>query len=131
VGYVLHELGFHDSDIFEKRRSIRYAADLLAELQTPAGDLLSPGVVLNLGVGGALLELPRSLSADRELVLSLAPQAGMGNTRLILLAYLLRVRPNPDRSSGYLGHVRFQEMTRSQTRLLGQHLIALLRAASS
>ena len=130
VGYVLHELGFEDSDVFEKRRSIRFPADLLAELQAPTGDLLSPAVVQNLGVGGALIEIPRSVQADREVVLSLAPQPGMGPNRLNLLSHLLRVRPNPDRKSGYLGHVRFQEMTRSQTRHLGQHLITLLKAAS-
>jgi len=130
VGYVLHELGFEDSDVFEKRRNIRFPADLLAEVQSPQGDLLSNGVVINLGVGGALVEMQKSVTADREVVLSIAPQAGMGPSRLNLLSTLLRVRSNPDRKNSHLGHIRFQAMTKAQTRHLGQHLINLLRAAS-
>lgn len=124
VGYVLQELGFEDSDVFCKRRNIRLPAELQAEVRTPQGEMLSSGVVINLGVGGALVEMQRSLSGDREIVLALrAPDVA-------LPAWLLRVRPSPDRKSSHLGHIRFQEMTKAQTRHLGQHLISLLRAAS-
>ncbi len=124
VGYVLRELGFEDSDVFQKRRTIRLPAELQAEVRSPQGDVLSSGVVINLGVGGALVEMPRSVPGDREIVLSLLGPA------VDLPAWVLRVRPSPDRKSSYLAHIRFQEMTKAQTRHLGQHLISLLRAAS-
>ncbi|MCA9793750.1 MAG: PilZ domain-containing protein [Candidatus Eremiobacteraeota bacterium] len=120
VKYVLEGLGFDESKTFQRRKHIR------AEASIPARVLSEPrqkGRVLNIGMGGALLETDTPLVPEDRILLevcqwrilpALAVEAGVLQTR-------------QEKSGGpYLSSLLFLEMEPEQVKLLGNYVIHLI-----
>ncbi len=127
VRLVLQELGFDESRVYQKRKFIRANASIPARLEAPDKSQLNCRVV-NLGVGGALVELNEEFPRDTRL------QLDMSLWRILPTLSLpgLVVDSRRDAETGLvLSGLRFGELNPQQVELLGKYVVYLLNQTAS
>ncbi len=125
VKFLLKELGFDERAIYTRRKAIRAPASITGEMRD--GQTTIPGTILNLGVGGALVQSANSYAPGSSLRLRVGPYKRF--KPLDLEGTIISTRKQ-DESEGYLTSIRFGSVTPSQVRLLGDYVIDLLRDAT-
>ncbi len=123
VRLVLQELGFDESRVYQRRKFIRANASIPARLEAPNKSQLTARVV-NLGVGGALLEVNEEFPRDTPVELDMSlwrilPALSLGGV-------VLDSRRDPE-SGLVLTGMRFGEMNPQQVELLGKYVVYLLQ----
>ncbi|MEW6281387.1 MAG: PilZ domain-containing protein [Candidatus Eremiobacterota bacterium] len=128
VRLVLQELGFDDVQrVFQRRKFIRADASIPARLYPPNSSQLSARVV-NMGVGGALMEtaeeFPNGTSVTLEVSLwRILPTLSLSARTL---------QPRRDQDNGLvLTGLEFSELGPEQVDLLGKYVVYLLNQSAS
>lgn len=123
VKLMLQELGFDDSKVYTRRKFIRANASIPARLEAPNKSQLQARVV-NLGVGGALIEMDEEF--PRDTVVNLDMSLWRILPALSLPAVVVGARREPDNGNVLCG-VRFDELNPNQVELLGKYVVYLLQ----
>jgi c-di-GMP-binding flagellar brake protein YcgR len=123
VKVILRELGFDAVSIFQRRKARRVVAMLNVLLRRPGRGGLNARV-LNLGVGGALLQTLDPFERGQVLTMDLGPVKGL--SVLSVSAEVLTCRYEPRSQSWFCG-VRFQGLADRQLDLLSRYLVHLLK----
>ncbi len=127
VKVILREMGFDAASIFQRRKARRVVAMLTVQLRRPGGAVMNARV-LNLGVGGALLQIADPLDRGQTLLMDLGPVKGL--PVLPVSAEVLTCRYEPRSESWFCG-VRFRNLSDRQLDLLSRYLIHLLKDSSA
>lgn len=127
VRLVLQELGFDESRVYQRRKFIRANASIPARLEAPNRSQL-PARVVNLGVGGALLEVNEEFPRDTQVTLDMSLWRILPT--LSLPGSILDSRRDPE-SGLVLSGMRFSELNPQQIELLGKYVVYLLQNTES
>ncbi len=122
LAQMLSELGFLENLLYRRRRKRRVKARLQVEVNTKTQE--HEGVVLNIGVGGVLLECKQEL-ASSTLTLTIGP-AG----RLYALTVAGEVRHRQQVEDGWQYGVRFLHLNPDQVKLVGKYVLEQLKEES-
>lgn len=127
VRYVLTELGFDEARTYQRRRHIRVDGSIPARLFQGEESLVPDARVVNLGIGGALVEtrneVPKGIDADLEISLwRILPT-------LCLSGAILDVRQEPG-TGFFLVSIQFGALQADQIKLLGNYIINLINQTS-
>ncbi len=117
VKHVLEQLGFDESKTFQKREHIRVESSIPCRVM---GAAEGKGRIVNIGIGGALVELEQPLEEEQQLELE------MCLWRILPILNLnSRVRQVRQDSPGgaYLHGVIFEAPTPADVKLLGNYVI--------
>lgn len=125
VKVILRELGFDEKSIFQRRRQRRAVAMLPAHVDRGTGRVAAR--VLNLGVGGALLQAEDFLDKGQRLTLEIGPALGL--PILVARAEVVNCRYEPQSRSWFAG-LRFRDLGGRQLDLLSRYLVNLLGSAA-
>ncbi len=123
VDHLLDAFGFSEESVFERRKFIRVQAGLPGVLVMRSGETLQ-GMVLNLGLQGALLDISRAIPLGVPLTVRLGPEKKL--EQLKLAAKVRHCRPSAHQGKWQNGVV-FTELDPDKTRLLGEYIIYLIR----
>lgn len=127
VRYLLQELGFDESRIYQRRQYIRVDASIPARM-LEGSRCLAEGRLVNLGIGGALLESSLSLTKGSALTLEMSLWRILPTLRLPVT--VLGTTPEPD-SELVLNSLQFGTMDGMQIKILGNYIINMINQASS
>ncbi len=119
IPVALKELGLDPSAPRQRRKLMRVPANLPVDLKLASGKT-GRGRLLNLSVGGALIESGERLTRHAEMQLSIGPWNGMAAMRLVGTV----VSSNSEGVS-----LRFNHVAEDQRKLLGKYLTGLVRSA--
>ncbi len=123
LAQMLSELGFLENLLYSRRRKRRVKARLQVGVNAKAQEL--EGIILNIGVGGVLLECKQELASDAPLTLSIGP-AG----RLYALTVAGEVRHCQTGEGGWQYGIRFLHLNPDQVKLLGKYVLEQLKEES-
>ena len=124
---VLNKIGMQ-SKVFNQRKYTRAVANLPIEVELVTKEKVA-GVALDLGLGGALLGANRPMTPTTKVNLLLGP---LGNhERLELRCELISSRPDEEGGNGWIHSVKFNEISTTQTKLLGRYVVDLLKSGGS
>ncbi|MEW6279906.1 MAG: PilZ domain-containing protein, partial [Candidatus Eremiobacterota bacterium] len=126
VKFLLKELGFDERAIYTRRKAIRAPSSISAEMRDEKGDTI-PGMVVNVGVGGALFQSQNAFGPGTNIRMKIGPYRRF--KPLELTGTIISTRKQ-DETDGYLTSVRFGATTPGQVRLLGDYVIDLLKSAA-
>lgn len=121
IKYLLKQLGFSKDLIHQKRKSVRADCFVPADVVYAAGKALK-GRLYNLGVGGALVEVPGGLEKGTAVELRIGPFEDL--PRFAINGVVATGRQE---ARNHLHGVEFQNVTDGQVVRLGQYLFFLLR----
>lgn len=124
VKFVLEELGFDESRTFQKRKFIRAEGTIPARLHDTE---VTKGRVLNLGLGGALLESPQPMEVGHEVDLEICLWRIL--PALSLRCQVLQTRQEHP-GGPYLHSLLFMGLDADQVKLLGNYVIYLINQTS-
>ena len=82
VKSTLQKLGFKPGKIKEQRKHIRVRSEARATLSSTAGDELTEGTLLNLGIGGALVKMETPIPQSVKVILSVDPVGAVSPLRM-------------------------------------------------
>lgn len=125
VKVILRELGFDERSIFQRRKARRAVAMLPAQVGR-VGPRQLPARVLNLGVGGTLLQSDDRFDKGQEMTLDIGPALGL--PVLIVAGEVVTCRYEPQ-SQSWLEGVRFRSMDQKQLDLLTRYIVNLLKGS--
>lgn len=122
VSQLLTAVGFNEEAVYQRRTAIRASADLEVTLRGEGEEMLA-GRLLDLGVGGALVQVSQEVQMGTRYALVVGPLKNLEAMRLD--GEVVRVDcPEPgDRFN--LG-LRFLATTSAQVRQLGNYVVELL-----
>ncbi|HXE73059.1 MAG TPA: PilZ domain-containing protein [Candidatus Nitrosotenuis sp.] len=125
VKFVLRNLGFDERAIYQKRKNIRAATSLPCHMELTSGK--TEGRVVNLGVGGALVQSDYELPTGGRILLRIGPWQ-----RLPALELGGQVRSGRFVPEGqvWLHGVRFINLSPAQVEVLGRYVITILREST-
>ncbi|MEW6284458.1 MAG: PilZ domain-containing protein, partial [Candidatus Eremiobacterota bacterium] len=118
---LLTELGFRESVLYQRRRRKRVEARMAVELDDLADGSL--GTVLNMGVGGVLVECEREFPEGSILCISVGPL----ERRLSQFKVPAQVRYRRKSEQGWQYGLRFEHLNPDQVKLLGKYVLEFLR----
>lgn len=124
VRFLLKELGFDERAIYSRRKAIRADSRITGKMINDQGETIQ-GLVVNLGVGGALFESGKAFGPGNEVRLHLGPDKRL--PALDLAATVISTRKSDD---GHLSSLRFIGPERRQVKVLGDYVIKLLDDAT-
>lgn len=124
VSQLLTAVGFNEEAVYQRRTAVRAAADLPVALRGPGEEMLA-GRLLDLGVGGALVQVTRQVALGDRYTLVLGPHKNLETVRLD--GEVVRV-DSPDPGDRFNLGLRFIGPGNSQVRLLGNYVMELLSA---
>lgn len=112
---TLKKLGFTPGRIKEKRKHIRVPSDaeLRAALVSTAGDEFTEGVLLNLGIGGALVSLNVEVPASTKVSLRVDP---ISSLKGLELPCVIRSCHQNQRTQKFEHGIRFDDQDDDQVR---------------
>jgi hypothetical protein len=124
VDFVLGLLGLNDDTVFQRRKFVRAEGMLPGKLSVPGRIPPQRCWVLNLGLGGALVDSPTMVGPGRTLKLELGPLKPL--KPLPLMATVREAREADSGQSFHLG-VEFTDLDAARTRSLGRFVIVALK----
>lgn len=129
VAALLSSLGFGNT-LAQRREHVRAEAEIPVVLAR--GHLRSQGVILNLGLGGALLVTDSAFPKDKEVELTLGPMGSLpvGHFRAEVLSCRAENTGEEDEEN-FLHGLRFLDMPPENHRLLTDYVLEVLEEESS
>lgn len=128
VWTLLEELGLAGDVSFQKRRHVRLATALKAELRDlTSGRFLTQGKVNNLSVGGALIEGREQMKKGARILALVGPH--LNYPTLSIHAKVLASRP-ADEDKVYLHSIQFIDVSKKQLKTLERLVLNMLRGRS-
>lgn len=128
VDFVLGLLGLNDESVFQRRRFVRADGLMPGRISVPGRIPPQKCWILNLGLGGALVDSPTMIGPNSTVRLDLGPL-----NKLRPLSLLARVREAKESDSGFsfnLG-LEFEQPDAPQTRALGRYVIQSLKESAA
>lgn len=119
---TLQQLGFQPGRIKEKRKHIRVPSEQRAVLATPAGDELGEGELLNLGIGGALIEIGVAVPEGNKTILRVDP---VGTLPFLEMPAVIRSVRQNKRNQKFQHGLRFEDQ---DARLVKRYLSILMKS---
>ncbi len=127
IRYLLMELGFDETRTYQRRKHIRVDGSLPARVFSEGEQFLVEPRVVNLGVGGALLE------ARNEGVRGIPVEVEISLWRILptlcLAGHVIDVRQEPG-TGLWLHSVQFTALDSDQIKLLGNYVINMINQTS-
>lgn len=123
VRFLLQELGFDESRLFQRRKFIRVDAAIPARLIDGEGRSLCEARVVNIGIGGALLETTGGLEKGLSLDLELSLWRILPTLRLPIAVIDTRLEAE---SGLHLTSVKFGAIGSDQVKVLGNYIINMI-----
>lgn len=124
VWTLLHELGMHKNTAFQKRKHVRLATALKAELrELESGRFLTQGNVNNLSVGGALIESDESIKKGTEVLALIGPH--INYPTLSIHGRLINSRDD-DVGGAQLHSIQFIDINKKQMKSLESLILKML-----
>ena len=117
LAQLLSELGFLEKLIYRRRRSRRVKARIEVAVNKQYD-----GTVLNIGVGGVLLECAEELAEGANISLTVGPQG-----RLYALNTAGEIRYRLKTEEGWHYGIRFLHLNPDQVKLLGKYVLEQLK----
>ena len=127
VKVILREVGFDAASIVQRRKARRVVAMLRGEA-LPEGHRPMACRVLNLGAGGALLQLPEALEKGQALAMLIGP--GLGEPPLKVAGEVVSCRYESQSSAWFCG-TRFADLSDRQLDQLSRYIVLLLKDAAT
>lgn len=128
VKYVLEQLGFDENKTFQKRKYVRAAGQIPARIFTVHEGEPLTGEVVNLGVGGALLNLTTPLPKDSQIHCEICLWRILPPLRLP--CRVMGVAEDPEHQGEgpprHLHSLLFLGMDTEEVKLLGNYVIFLI-----
>ncbi len=122
IKQTLTQLGFSPGRIKEKRKHIRVPSEQRAVLSSTVGDDLTDGLLINLGIGGALVSLPIEVPKTVRVVLKVDP---MGTLSPLEIPCTIRSCRKCKKSLKYLHGLRFEDQDND---LVRRYLALLMKS---
>jgi hypothetical protein len=119
---TLQKLGFEPGRIKEKRQHIRVPSEQRAVLASMAGDELTEGVLLNLGVGGALVEVGVAVPEKNKVILRVDP---VGTLPFLEIRAVVRSARLNNRNQKHQHGLRFEDQ---DNKLVKRYLSILMKS---
>jgi PilZ domain-containing protein len=119
---TLRQLGFQPGRIKEKRKHIRVPSESRAVLASVAGDELGDGVLVNMGVGGALVAIDVAVPEGNKTILRVDP---VGALPLLEMPAVIRSVHQNKRTQKHLHGLRFDDQ---DNRLVKRYLSILMKS---
>ncbi len=126
VKYVLDQLGFDQQVTFQKRRFLRATGKIPARAFTALEGEGSPGEILNIGIGGALLALDEPLMENLQIHCELCLWRILPALRLPCRVLSVKIEDEDDEDTRFLHALLFLGMDTEQVKLLGNYVIYLI-----
>ena len=124
VWILLDELGLGKETAYQKRKHLRLATILKAELRDlDSGRFLTRGKVANLSVGGALIESPDRIRGDVKVLTLIGPH--LDYPTLSIHAQLLSSRDGGD-DENQLHSLQFIDVSKEQMKNLEKTMLQML-----
>lgn len=127
VRYVLTELGFDESRTFQRRQHLRVDAAMPARVFHNGEVALTDAKVVNLGIGGALVESKDELPTGSRIEMEISLWRILPT--LALNGVVLHTRREPG-CDGVLHSVQFGALDPGDVKLLGNYIINLINQTS-
>lgn len=127
VQLVLEEMGLNrESTAFQKRKHIRLATALRAELQDSEGATLAQGKVANLSVGGTLVQSENEVAEGTIVAVKISPYNNF--PVFSVSAKVLQCRA--DGEKGHLLSLQFVQVNSKEIKILKQFVVNLVKGRS-
>ena len=127
VQLVLEEMGLNsDSAAFQKRKYIRLATALRAELQDAKGVTLAQGKVANLSVGGTLVHSESEVAEGTVVGLKISPY----NNFPVFSVSAKVLQGRSDGTKGHLLSLQFVQVNAKEVKILKQFVSNLVKGRS-
>ncbi len=127
VDFVLGLLGLNDDSVFQRRRFVRADGLMPGKLSVPGRIPPQKCWVLNLGLGGALVDSPTMVGPGSTVQLDLGPTKGL--RQLALLGRVKEAREADSGQSFQLG-LEFSNLDINRSRALGRYVIQSLKEST-
>jgi hypothetical protein len=127
VRFLLMEIGFDDTRTYQRRKFIRVDASIPSRIFQEAEVLIAEARLVNIGIGGCLLESAESLEKDREVTVEMSLWRILPTLRLP--ATVIETRQDPD-TGLCLTSLKFGAMDSAQVKLLGNYVINMINQSS-
>lgn len=128
VDFVLGLLGLNDESVFQRRRYVRAEGLMPGKLSVPGRIPPQKCWVLNLGLGGALVDSPMMIGPGSTVQVDLGPMKGM--RPLSLLGQVKEARESDSGQSFQLG-LEFSNLDVNRSRALGRYVIQSLKESTN
>ena len=119
---TLRQLGFQPGRIKEKRKHIRVPSESRAVLASTAGDELGEGILLNLGVGGALAAIDVAVPEGNKIILRVDP---VGTLPFLEIPAVIRSVQQNQRTQKFQHGLKFEDQ---DNRLVKRYLSILMKS---
>lgn len=127
VDFVLGLLGLTDESVFQRRRFVRADGLMPGRIAVPGRIPPQKSWILNLGLGGALVDSPMMIGPGSTVQLELGPMKGLRQLRL--LGQVKEARESDSGQSFQLG-LEFSNLEINQSRALGRYVIQSLKESA-
>lgn len=127
VRFLLMEIGFDDTRTYQRRKFIRVDASIPSRIFQESEVLISEARLVNIGIGGCLLESADSLEKDREVTVEMSLWRILPTLRLPASV----IESRQDAETGLcLTSLKFGSMDSAQIKLLGNYVINMINQSS-
>lgn len=127
VRFLLTEIGFDDTRTYQRRKFIRVDASIPSRIFRDAEVLISEARLVNIGIGGCLLESTQGLEKGQMVTVEMSLWRILPTLRLP--ATVLDQRNDPE-SGLLLSSLQFGSIDSSQVKLLGNYVINMINQSS-
>lgn len=128
VKVILQELGLGDESAFQRRKHVRIATTLRSEIRDlRSGRYLTDGKVLNLSVGGALVQSANEVEDGAQVLCLIGPYSNYPT--LSIAAMCLNTRYDEEEGC-YLHSIQFSTLKPRDVKQVGKYVVNLLKGRS-
>lgn len=128
VKVILQELGLGDETAFQRRQHVRIATTLRCEVRDlRSGRYLTDGKVLNLSVGGALVQSANTVEDGAQILCLIGPYSNYPT--LSISAKNLNTRYDEEEGC-YLHSIQFSTLKPKDVKQVGKYVVNLLKGRS-
>ena len=127
VRFLLTEIGFDDTRTYQRRKFIRVDASIPSRIFQDSEVLVSEARLVNIGIGGCLLESSEGLEKGREVTVEMSLWRILPTLRLP--ATVIEHRQDPETGLA-LTSLKFGAIDSGQVKLLGNYVINMINQSS-
>lgn len=127
VRFLLTEIGFDDTRTYQRRKFIRVDASIPSRIFDGSEVVIPEARLVNIGIGGCLLESASSLEKGREVTVEMSLWRILPTLRLPAIV----IETRHDSEAGfYLTSLKFGSIDSAQVKLLGNYVINMINQSS-
>lgn len=128
VDFVLGLLGLNDESVFQRRRYVRADGLMPGKISVPGRIPPQKCWVLNLGLGGALVDSPMMIGPNSTVQLQIGP---IKNLRQLSLLGRVKEAKEADNGTSFNLGLEFSELDVNGSRALGRYVIQSLKESAA